>query len=57
MATDEMALYILDNFEWYRREVVLPTGPLSCDYRELCPDFSLTVAEVYAQIDELPKFP
>jgi len=54
---DEIALYVLDNFEWYRREVVLPTRPLSYDYGELCPDFSLTVAEVYAQIYELHEFP
>jgi len=45
---DKMAPYILDNFEWYRWEMVLPTDPLPYDYRELCPDFGLIVTEVYA---------
>ena len=56
LATIEMALYVLANFEWHRREVVLPTGLLSYDYGGLCPDFSLTVAGVHAQIYELPEF-
>jgi len=34
LATDEMALYILDKFAWYRRDVVFPTGPLAYDYGE-----------------------
>ena len=45
LTTDEMALYVLDNFEWYRREVVFPPRPLPYDYEELCPDFNLTVAK------------
>ncbi|KAJ8441400.1 hypothetical protein Cgig2_002359 [Carnegiea gigantea] len=57
LMTGEMVLYILDNFEWYRREVVCATGPMPYDYEELCPDFDLVVAEEYAQIDELPKLP
>ncbi|KAJ8429035.1 hypothetical protein Cgig2_016940 [Carnegiea gigantea] len=37
LTTDEIALYVLGNFEWYRREVMFPPGPLSYDYRELWP--------------------
>ncbi|KAJ8425254.1 hypothetical protein Cgig2_015861 [Carnegiea gigantea] len=43
--TDEMAVYDLGNFEWYGREVVFPPGPLPYDYRELCPDFNVAMAE------------
>jgi len=50
LAADEMTLYILDNFEWYCREVVLPTEPLPYGYGELCPDFGLTVAEVRSNL-------
>ncbi|KAJ8444842.1 hypothetical protein Cgig2_008899 [Carnegiea gigantea] len=49
LTTDEMALYILGNFKWYRREVAFPPGPLPYHYEELCPDFDLAVAKEYAQ--------
>ncbi|KAJ8420581.1 hypothetical protein Cgig2_010236 [Carnegiea gigantea] len=52
-----MALYILENFEWYRRNVVFRPGPLSYNYEELCPNFDLVVAEEHGQIYELPKLP
>ena len=57
LTTDEMALYMLGNFEWHRREVVFPPAPLPYDYKELCPDFSLAVAEEYAQDYEVPELP
>ena len=57
LGMEEMALYILDNFEWHHREVVFPTGPLPYDYGELRPDLSLNVAKVYTQIYKLPEFP
>ncbi|KAJ8431879.1 hypothetical protein Cgig2_001571 [Carnegiea gigantea] len=52
---DEITLYILDNFEWYRREVVFPSRPLPYDYKELCSDFDLAVAKEYAQDYEVPE--
>ena len=55
LTTDEIALYVMDNFEWYRREVVFPPGPLPYYYKELCPDFDLAVAEEYAQDYEVPE--
>jgi len=42
---DEMTLYILDNFEWYRREVAFPPLHLLFDYEDLCPGFDMAVAE------------
>ncbi|KAJ8433501.1 LOW QUALITY PROTEIN: hypothetical protein Cgig2_018035 [Carnegiea gigantea] len=37
LTTDEMALYVMDNFEWYRREVAFPPLHLLFDYEDLCP--------------------
>ena len=48
LMTDEMALYVLGNFEWHRREVEFPPLPLLSDYEDLCPSFDLAVAEEYA---------
>ncbi|KAJ8431000.1 hypothetical protein Cgig2_025682 [Carnegiea gigantea] len=45
LKTDEMALYVLENFEWDRREVVVTPLPLLYDYKDLCPDFNLAAAE------------
>ncbi|KAJ8438471.1 hypothetical protein Cgig2_008958 [Carnegiea gigantea] len=45
LRTDEIALYILDNFEWDRREVVFPPLPLPYDYKDMCLDFNLTTTE------------
>jgi len=55
--TDEMALYILGNFEWYRREVAFPPLQLPPDYKELCLDFVLVEAEEYTQNYEVPELP
>ncbi|KAJ8434782.1 hypothetical protein Cgig2_033732 [Carnegiea gigantea] len=55
--TDEMALYILGNFKWCRREVVLPSHLLSSDYDELFSNFVCAVAKEYAQDYEVPEFP
>ncbi|KAJ8451470.1 LOW QUALITY PROTEIN: hypothetical protein Cgig2_017861 [Carnegiea gigantea] len=52
-----MALYVLENFKWYYKEVVFPPRPLPCDCEELCPDFNLAVTKEYAQIYELPELP
>ncbi|KAJ8434129.1 hypothetical protein Cgig2_024247 [Carnegiea gigantea] len=52
-----MALYVLGNFEWHCRKVVFPPAPLPYNYRELCPDFNLAVAEEYAQDYEVPELP
>ncbi|KAJ8425253.1 hypothetical protein Cgig2_015860 [Carnegiea gigantea] len=54
---DEMALYVLGNFEYYRREVVFPPRPLPYDYRELCPNFNLTMVEEFAQDYEVLELP
>ena len=55
LTTDEMTLYVLGNFEWYRREVAFPPRPLSSDYEELYLDFVLAAAEEYARDYEVPK--
>ncbi|KAJ8435893.1 LOW QUALITY PROTEIN: hypothetical protein Cgig2_010926 [Carnegiea gigantea] len=52
-----MALYMLGNFEWYRKEVVFPPRPLPSDYEELCPGFVLAAAEEYAWDYEVPELP
>ncbi|KAJ8444463.1 hypothetical protein Cgig2_024027 [Carnegiea gigantea] len=52
---DEMALYILENFEWYWREVVFPPLPFPYDYKDLCLDFDLATAEGAARDFLLPK--
>ncbi|KAJ8421005.1 hypothetical protein Cgig2_021764 [Carnegiea gigantea] len=57
LTTDEMELYALGNFEWYRREAVFPPRPLLYDYEELCPDFDLAMDEEYAQDYKVPKLP
>ncbi|KAJ8419411.1 hypothetical protein Cgig2_025508 [Carnegiea gigantea] len=57
LMTDEMAFYVLGNFEWYRREVAFPPLPLPYDYEELCLDFVLAEAEEYARDYEFPSHP
>ncbi|KAJ8439000.1 hypothetical protein Cgig2_012996 [Carnegiea gigantea] len=57
LMTDEMALYVLGNFEWYRREVVLPPCLLPSNYEELYSDFVLAEAKEYAQDYEVPELP
>ena len=52
-----MALYVLGNFEWYRREVVCPPRPLPYDYEELCPGFVLAATEEYARDYDAPELP
>ncbi|KAJ8421484.1 hypothetical protein Cgig2_014962 [Carnegiea gigantea] len=49
LTTDEMTLYVLGNFEWYRREVVFPPRLLPTDYEEMCLGFVLAEAEEYAR--------
>ena len=48
LMTDEMALYVLGNFELYRKEVAFPPLPLMSDYEVLCLGFDLVVVEEYA---------
>ncbi|KAJ8443306.1 hypothetical protein Cgig2_015784 [Carnegiea gigantea] len=57
LKTDKMALYVLENFEWYHREVAFPPLPLPSDYKDLCLDFDLAVAEGAAQDFGLPEIP
>ncbi|KAJ8438772.1 hypothetical protein Cgig2_009890 [Carnegiea gigantea] len=45
LKTNEMALYALENFEWYCREVALPPLPLLSDYKDLRLDFDLAATE------------
>ncbi|KAJ8426990.1 hypothetical protein Cgig2_033848 [Carnegiea gigantea] len=49
LTTGKMALYIVENFDWYRRKAAFPPLPLLSDYKDLCPYFNLTVAEEAAQ--------
>ncbi|KAJ8425979.1 hypothetical protein Cgig2_029026 [Carnegiea gigantea] len=55
LMTDEMALYILENFEWYRREVAFPPLPLPTNYKDLCLDFNLAAAKEAAWDFRLPE--
>ncbi|KAJ8434141.1 hypothetical protein Cgig2_000861 [Carnegiea gigantea] len=57
MTTDEMALHILGNFEWYHREVAFPPRLLPSDCEELCPNFVFAEAEEYARDYEVPELP
>ncbi|KAJ8441292.1 hypothetical protein Cgig2_013399 [Carnegiea gigantea] len=57
LTMDEMTLYVLGNFEWYRKKVVFPPRPLPSDYEELCTDFVLAEAEEYAWDYEIPELP
>ncbi|KAJ8435881.1 LOW QUALITY PROTEIN: hypothetical protein Cgig2_008421 [Carnegiea gigantea] len=57
LTTDEMALYVLGNFEWYRREVVFPPRPLPYDYEELCWDFELAIAKNAPKTSRSPSCP
>ncbi|KAJ8430365.1 hypothetical protein Cgig2_007595 [Carnegiea gigantea] len=57
LTTDEMALYVLGNFEWYSREVTFPPFPLQSDYEELYSDFVLAAAEEYARDSKVPELP
>ncbi|KAJ8422375.1 hypothetical protein Cgig2_006445 [Carnegiea gigantea] len=41
LTMNEMALFMLGNFEWYRREVAFSPRPLLYDYDKLCPGFEL----------------
>ncbi|KAJ8434358.1 hypothetical protein Cgig2_031604 [Carnegiea gigantea] len=49
LETDEIALYVLENFEWYRRKVAFHPLPLPSDYGDLCSNFDLAVAEEAAR--------
>ncbi|KAJ8431098.1 hypothetical protein Cgig2_007514 [Carnegiea gigantea] len=55
LKTDEMALYALENFEGYRREVAFPPPPLPFDYEDMCLDFDVVVAEEAARNFRLPE--
>ncbi|KAJ8427202.1 LOW QUALITY PROTEIN: hypothetical protein Cgig2_011778 [Carnegiea gigantea] len=57
LKTDEMTLYVLENFEWDQREVAFPHLPLLYDYKDLCPEFDLTTAEGVARDFLLPERP
>ncbi|KAJ8436716.1 hypothetical protein Cgig2_027387 [Carnegiea gigantea] len=46
---DEMALYALENFEQYRREVTFPSLPHPFDYEDLCLNFDLIEDEEAAR--------
>jgi len=54
---DEMALFVLGNFEWYCREATFLPRPLPSNYDELCPGFVLAEAEEYARDYEVSKLP
>ncbi|KAJ8429900.1 hypothetical protein Cgig2_008785 [Carnegiea gigantea] len=57
LKTDDMALYVLENFEWYRREVVFRPLPLPSNYEDLCLGFDLTAAEEAARDFSLLEMP
>ncbi|KAJ8432298.1 hypothetical protein Cgig2_019227 [Carnegiea gigantea] len=54
---DKMALYILENFEWYWREVVFPPLPLPYNYRDLFLKFDLVAVEEATGDFHLPQIP
>ncbi|KAJ8430160.1 hypothetical protein Cgig2_028046 [Carnegiea gigantea] len=39
--TDEMALYVLENFKWDQREISFHHLPLPYDYKDMCLNFNL----------------
>ncbi|KAJ8433817.1 hypothetical protein Cgig2_017887 [Carnegiea gigantea] len=57
LTTDEIALYVLGNFEWYRRKVAFAPRLLPTNYEELCPGFVLAEALKHARDDEVPELP
>jgi len=54
---DEMALYVLENFDWYRRETTFSPLPLLYDYKDLCLDFDLATTEETIWDFYLPEIP
>ena len=52
-----MALFFLENFEWYRRGVAFPPLSLPSSEEDLCPDFDLAIVEMATQDFSLPKMP
>ncbi|KAJ8437188.1 hypothetical protein Cgig2_007538 [Carnegiea gigantea] len=54
---DKIALYILENFKWDQKEVVLSPEPLPYDHKDLCPNFDLAAAEEAARDFLLPEIP
>ncbi|KAJ8420667.1 hypothetical protein Cgig2_025351 [Carnegiea gigantea] len=49
--------FVIRRFSWDRREKAFPPSPLPKDFRTLCPDFDLAVAEQAAEYYELPELP
>jgi len=57
LKTDKIALYPLENFEWYRREVIFPPLILPSDHEDLCSEFDLATAEEAARDFGLLEMP
>jgi len=57
LKTDKMALYVLEKFDWYCREVAFPPLPLPSDYKDLCPDFDLATTKETTRDFEVAEVP
>ena len=55
LSTDEMALYVLETFDWCLRSAACPSRPFPEDYRDLCLNFVLSDAEEAARDFRIPE--
>ena len=55
LSTKEMALHVLEAFNWHLRRTARPPRLLLVDYRDLCPYFLLDDAEDAACDFQIPK--
>ncbi|KAJ8434513.1 LOW QUALITY PROTEIN: hypothetical protein Cgig2_030136 [Carnegiea gigantea] len=55
LSTEEMALHVLETFDWHLRRAARPPRPLLGDYRELCSDFIPFDAEEAACDFRIPE--
>lgn len=55
LSIEEMALHVLETFDWLLRKAVRPHWPLLGDCGDLCPDFVLSYAEETARDFRIPE--
>ncbi|KAJ8437859.1 hypothetical protein Cgig2_002993 [Carnegiea gigantea] len=55
--TKAMSEFVIRHFSWDQRGKAFPPSPLPKDFRSLCPDFDLAMAEQAAEYYELPELP
>ncbi|KAJ8420396.1 LOW QUALITY PROTEIN: hypothetical protein Cgig2_013883 [Carnegiea gigantea] len=55
--TKAMSEFVIRRFSWDQRGKAFPPSSLPKDFRSLCPDFDLAVAELAVEHYELPELP